>query len=322
MNIKKTFSLILILFFSVALCQASTLEKVDNRIIHVDKQKSMLSIYFPVGDISSNNYIRIDLQHLSNSAKRTNLWRLTRGFHVTREKDNTFKNVYNKEFIYPGEWECAIMTLKDGKKNPDFMGGFHGYEEQNSVLIKVDDRQIEPSSIETFETNTIHFIQHSTMFEYGTDRPVAKHLKDYTIANSSIKLHQEVEWLEPMAIANSYLTMLPIARSLDDGAQITSHLTVGDNTTIYDVSKTNKDLDISGKNIKKSSIWGKESGLKVEVEVEYEPVLPGNKYFCSMYTPQNGYNKLYFDFSGKYQVQQGDKWTSDTSFSFFYEKKK
>lgn len=302
----------LLLFTSSIIAQ----NKEEVRNIHIDKKKSLFSLHLPVAKSNSDKYIKIDMQYFFSDSKSMDLWRLSRGYYVTKNADNTYSNVYSKEFLYPGEWECAIMTTKDGQRNKDFMGGFHGYEKLTEVSLRVDGKDIDMATVGTFEGQTVTFTQHSQMFEYGTSRPVALHTKEYLITGSTINVKQSVEWIETMDVVDSYLTMLPIARSLTDGTQITDRLTIDDKPKVFDVSKTDKSLKIEGKNVSKVSIWGEESGLRVDTEVTFAPLLAGNKFFCSMYTPQDGYNKLYFNYSGKTTAKQGDIWTSNTSFHF------
>ena len=66
--------------------------------------------------------------------------------------------------------------------------------------------------------------------------------------------------------------------------------------------------------MRKVRIWGRESGLFAEVEVDYEPWMPENRFFCSMYTPQDGYNKLYFDYCGNWVVSRGEVWKSEARY--------
>ena len=66
--------------------------------------------------------------------------------------------------------------------------------------------------------------------------------------------------------------------------------------------------------MRKVRIWGRESGLFAEVEVDYEPRIPGNRFFCSMYTPQDGYNKLYFDYCENRNVSRGEIWKSEARY--------
>lgn len=303
--------------YMVISSSASAQEDIKTNSILIDKKGTLLSIYLPAKNEANNNrYIRIDLQYFSNKEKRTNLWRLTRGYYVERTEDNTFRNLYSKEFIYPGEWEAAIMTTRDGKKNPDFMGGFHGYEELSLISLNIDDLDVDMAKIKKTKAQNINFTQHSLMYEYGTNRPVAKHIKKYFISGQTIKLDQTIEWLETMNVETAYTTMLPIARSLPDGSQITDCLTIGDNPKVFDVSKSDKTLNISDKNVNKVSIWGKESGLKVDVQIENNPLLNSNKFFCSMYTPQDGYNKLYSCYAQNYNTYKGEIWNTKTTYEF------
>lgn len=59
------------------------------------------------------------------------------------------------------------------------------------------------------------------MYEYGTDRPIAGHIKELTFSTGGIEIVQQVTWLEEVEVDNMKLAMLPIARSLNDGTQIT-----------------------------------------------------------------------------------------------------
>lgn len=78
-----------------------------------------------------------------------------------------------------------------------------------------------------------------------------------------------------------------------------------DSERVYDVSRSDRTLSVEGRDVRKVRIWGRESGLFAEVEVDYEPWMPENRFFCSMYTPQDGYNKLYFDYCGNRVVSRG-----------------
>ena len=158
------------------------------------------------------------------------------------------------------------------------------------------------------------FRQKSQMFEYGTDRPIAEHIKELTFSTGGIEIVQQVTWLEEVEVDNMKLAMLPIARSLNDGTQITDRLVMDDSERVYDVSRSDRTLSVGGRDVRKVRIWGRESGLFAEVEVDYEPWMPQNRFFCSMYTPQDGYNKLYFDYCGNRVVSRGEVWKSEARY--------
>ena len=259
-----------------------------------------------------NRYLQIRLQRMTNSDKKMDLWRLTRAFDVEKQGEFQFSDRLGEEIIRPGEWECAIMLSQDGQKMADLMGGFHGYELFTGVEARLDGKDIDLAQNEKLNGSEFYFEQRSTMYLYGTDRPMANHLKQYRITEKGIELHQEVEWLEDAQVENAYLTMLPIVRTQKSGKQITDRLTMGDNPKVYDVSQTNASQRIKENGVKKVKIWGEESGVTAEVTVRYEPELSGNSFFCSMYAPQ--YNKLYFDFSRQHAVKKGDIWKTDTVF--------
>lgn len=83
------------------------------------KTPSKVSLFLPCAGHEAR-YIRVDMDYFLNPAKCTRLWRLTRAYDVERTGDYTFQNRLSKEFVYPGEWECAFMQLKEGRRMPDF----------------------------------------------------------------------------------------------------------------------------------------------------------------------------------------------------------
>lgn len=53
------------------------------------------------------------------------------------------------------------------------------------------------------------FRQKSQMYEYGTDRPIAGHIKELTFSTGGIEIVQQVTWLEEVEVDNMKLAMLP-----------------------------------------------------------------------------------------------------------------
>lgn len=197
---------------------------------------------------------------------------------------------------------------------PDFTGGFHGYEELTEADLSLDGEPLDLARVENGTGREVKFRQVSQMYEYGTDRPIAEHIKELTFSADGITVVQQVSWLEEVEVDNMKLAMLPIARSLSDGTQITDRLVMDDSERVYDVSRSDPTLSVGGQDVRKVRIWGRESGLFAEVEVDYEPRIPGNRFFCSMYTPQDGYNKLYFDYCENRNVSRGEIWKSEARY--------
>ena len=277
------------------------------------KTPSKVSLFLPCTGHNAR-YIRVDMDYFLNPAKHTRLWRLTRAYDVERTEDYMFENRLSKEFVYPGEWECAFMQLKEGRRMPDFTGGFHGYEELTEADLSLDGEPVDLARVENGTGREVKFRQVSQMYEYGTDRPIAEHIKELTFSADGITVVQQVSWLEEVEVDNMKLAMLPIARSLSDGTQITDRLVMDDSERVYDVSRSDPTLSVGGQDVRKVRIWGRESGLFAEVEVDYEPRIPGNRFFCSMYTPQDGYNKLYFDYCENRNVSRGEIWKSEARY--------
>lgn len=273
------------------------------------KTPSKISLFLPCAGHDAR-YIRVDMDYFFNPAKRTRLWRLTRAYDMERTGDYTFRNRQSKEFVYPGEWECAFMQLKEGRRMTDFTGGFHGYEELTEVEMFFDGEPLDLARKENGVGREVKFRQRSQMYEYGTDHPIAEHVKELTFSVEGIEVAQWITWLEEVEVGDMKFVMLPIARSLSDGTQITDRLVMDDSERVYDVSRSDRTLSVEGRDVRKVRIWGRESGLFAEVEVDYEPWMPGNRFFCSMYTPQDGYNKLYFTHCENRSVSRGEVWKS------------
>ena len=222
------------------------------------KTPSKVSLFLPCA-VHEARYLRVDMDYFLNPAKCTRLWRLTRAYDVERTGDYTFQNRLSKEFVYPGEWECAFMQLKEGRRMPDFTGGFHGYEELSEVSLLLDGEPQDLARVGNGGGREVKFRQKSQMYEYGTDRPIAGHIKELTFSTGGIEIVQQVTWLAEVEVDNMKLAMLPIARSLNDGTQITDRLVMDDSERVYDVSRSDRTLSVEGRDVRKVLFWGRES---------------------------------------------------------------
>ncbi len=262
--------------------------------------------------VSGDRFVQVSLQHMTDPAKRTDLWRLTRAFDVERRGDSGFADRLGEEIVRPGEWECAIRLSEEGRRTEDDMGGFHGYELLSEVKAEVDGKRLDLSRSERCSGRVLLFEQRSVMYLHGTDRPRAKHLKRYRITAKGIELLQRIEWLADTRVETARMPMLPVVRSQRNGRQITDRLSMEGDPEEYDVSRTDRNLKVGGDGVEHVKIWGRESGVTAEVTVRYEPELPGRRFFCSMYSPN--YNKLYFDFCSPRDVKKGEKWKIRTTY--------
>lgn len=293
-------------FLVVGLFGCCSAQTTDDEVLLV-KTPSKISLFLPCAG-QDDRYIRVDMDYFLNPSKHTRLWRLTRAYDMERTGDYTFRNRLSKEFVYPGEWECAFMQLKNGRRMPDFTGGFHGYEELSEACLSLDGEPQELVQDGNKAGRKVTFRQVSQMYEYGTDRPVAEHVKNLTFSAEGIEVSQQITWLDEVEVGNMMQAMLPIARSLSDGTQITDRLVMDDSNRVYDVSRSDRTLSVEGRDVRKVRIWGCKSGLFAEMNVDCEPWMPENRFFCSMYTPQDGYNKLYFEYCGNRVASRGEIW--------------
>lgn len=273
-----------------------------------------LNIYVKGSKKESNKYIQHRLYNAKNTAKNLNVWRVVNSYLAERTGKYVFSNILSKEFIYSGEWECAIKQTVNGVPKADFMGGFHGYEELTEAKAWADGKEIVLGSTVNLTAYNVTVQQTSVLYEYGTKNPVAEHLKYYVFSKDKIHLYQEVKWLKSIDVVNSYLAMLPIARSLPDGTAITDRGTMEGNPTVFNIGVPNASLPFKGANVRSANVWGEASGISASLSTAFSPLLPGNNFMCSMYTAQDGYNKLYFDFSGKYTTSIDEVWKSTATY--------
>lgn len=313
----------------------------DSSKIVVKQTNNNIDFYIKGSDENSNRYVKHTLKrsiYTANEGKDLggDLWRLFGSYDVERTGKFDFVDTYAQPFVVRGvEWECALQIAdKAGlipNKSDDFIGGYHKNEFviEDSIVAKYDGVVVDDlTKKQDLLVDKIEFAEESNMYvnQKTDDDLLAVHTKNYEITVADgIKVVQGFDWRKSVELKNAYTTMLPILRQLDDGTQITDKAIRDDNAnglfddTVYDVTYgKNSTLEIgkAANGIYASKIWSEESGISAEVTVSYDPVIAGNDFFVSMYTENNGYNKLYFDYCSNYVPQVGETWNVATTYKF------
>lgn len=306
----------------------------------VVKQKSDWIDFFIKGsDENSNRYIRHILRRHTTAPTATDagtdLWRLFGSYDVERVGEFEFVDTYTAPFItYGTEWECALeIADKDTYipgKSDNFIGGYHKNEfvDEDTIVVKYDGVTADVSKTQNLLVDKIELAEVSDIhvgWPVKGDVAVV-HSKQYEItADGGIKVVQGLDWKKAIPLKSAYTTMLPIHRQLPGGTQITDRAMRDDNGNglfddmVYDVTygnNTSIDIAKAENNIFASKLWSEKSGISVEVTVAYDPVIETNDFFVSMYTQNDGYNKLYFDYCDKYTTKVGEKWNVTTTYKF------
>ena len=311
----------------------------DASKIVVKQSNNNIDFYIKGSNENSNRYIKHILRRQTVAPTQTDagvdLWRLFGSYDVERIGEYEFKDMYDSAFVTHGvEWECALEIVdKDTYipgKSDTFIGGFHKNEfvDEDTIVVKYDGEAADVTKTQNLLVDKIELAEVSNIH---VGWPVsgdvaAEHSKQYEITkDGGIKVVQGLDWKKEIELKCAYLTMLPIHRQLPGGIQITDRAMRDDNgnglfdDTVYDVTygnNTSIGIAKGTNNIFASKIWGEESGISAEVRVDYNPIIETNDFFVSMYTQNDGYNKLYFDYCDKYTPKVGDKWSVATTFKF------
>lgn len=268
----------------------------------LSKTKTSVAIYTTNGIEFTFRNVKRD--YLSGKTSFYDIWQLWEAFGHNKKGER------EANIIRPGEWETAI------KIDNDFVGGFnHGFEIKRSVSFLLDGKIIpEDENIILQSFNSFYVEQESDLYAFNstTDKIAIITKKWEFKTDGEIKFNQTVKWLSEQSLSNSYLTMLPIARE-DKEMNITSKAKRDDIDEIFDVSYEGhkNPLGPAGRNKEASvmMLWGET--YKFIVSVKRKEILPNSSLWLSN---SKLYNKIYFDYSGKYSVTKGDIFNVSTTF--------
>lgn len=298
----------------------------NKMLIETDTDRVNLYVSHPKG--RTGQYMQYCLRHFSDPYKdggtyqNQDVWRLYEmyAYHT----DSFGRLVQTKPYciLNGGEWECALRI----DKTPDFHGGLHGYERQQSVFASVNAKDIILGKVSTPKVaECFEFVQYSDIYRQGTrDEVIAKHVKHYMLKDGKLMLHQELEWKQEVTVLYAYMAMLPIKRTSDntpEGEPISDYVMLNESDTVYDVRKIGHNTGISSvadhvRNVRYAKIWGASSGITAELHIHC-PFLKSNNFFVQN---TEAYNKFYFSYAGDgvgYTVHPGEKWEIDTQYEIY-----
>ena len=291
---------------------------IDSRLYINVTSNSKVTIFKQSGEKSGIYYIGQDFVHSYNTTINADVWRLDSSSIYTKNYDNSFTKFKNFKIINVGEWECALKEA--GAK--DFIGGLaHGDEIMSDMLFLLDGLPIDLTSNGIYTGNKITILENSVMNRVDRlDDKVAKHVRYYEITKDDIIITQKVEWLQSLTMDKSYLTMLPIARTVgntEDGEYITNKGFKNNYFNILDLSYGHNNV-LYENGVSEAVIWNDGAGYKVFAKVE---ILESNELpNASMaFSGAPNYNKIYFDYCGDgYKTSVGEIWNNKTRYIIDY----
>ena len=291
---------------------------IDRRLYINVTSNSKVTIFKQSGEKSGAYYIGQDFVHSYNHTINSDVWRLDTAYIYTKNENNSFTKFTQSPIINVGEWECALKEAEA----IDFMGGIaHGDEIMSDVLFLLDGSPIDLTSDGGYIGNKINILENSVLNRVDSpDDKVAKHIRYYEITKDDIIITQKVEWLQSLTMDKSYLTMLPIARtvgSTEDGEYITNKGFKNNYFNVLDLSYGHQN-GLYENGVSEAVIWNDGVGYKVfaKVEVLESNELPNaNMAFSS----SSSYNKIYFDYCGYgYETSVGEIWNNKARYIIDY----
>lgn len=300
----------------------------DNKI-YAEIRKDYIDLYVTCLEAKNQSYVKYRLSHIvkpftdGKIMQNQDLWRLWE-LYTYEFRDGKMVQSLPYKVMSAGEWECALKIVG----TPDFHGGFHGYEHIIYVSARADGKPVSTDEQRDLWTDRFEFTQVSRIVKQGTkDELVAYHTKRYLFENGEMTINQELSWATDCEIQFGYMAMLPIRRTHDDtptGEQISDHIMINDDPTVYDVTKAGHMTPVSSQKnlasgVHRAKIWGETSGLVAEVSID------GDMRESATFMVQNNetYNKLYFSHAGGgngYNIQSGEKWHCQSKYKIYMTK--
>ena len=259
-----------------------------------------LNIYQPAGV----GYIKFNFAHYVNGAKNADSWLV----HPLTAVNDYLVNRF--ALTVTGEFECALQI----SGAPDFMGGsLHGSEVMDFLKVFIDGKEVAPSSItDVTEFETLRIIEQSKLYD-PTDETTfaALHGKEYIFTRDKLQINQTIVWQVAETLGNSYLAMLPVAKTA------VAKLITDNNYNITDLASSIP-LNYTGPQAALS--WKDSNGFSVRFSIPKWEIngsgIQGNDVYKATDNGGQNYFKQYFQCCSSGSVAQGEVWKTTTVYEF------
>lgn len=255
--------------------------------------------------------------------------------YVVKKEGDSFRPLFRA--LQKGEIGFAVREAGSG----DAVGGYHGDEILTAVSLQADGRELDLREPFFGAVEKLRFYQQSHIFRCNTpSQKLLLHTQEYTVDGDTLKLSQDVLWLDegrPMHFASPMLT----AQRLDpadtdriltdtvefygpDGALVASCDT-SPYGTVNPVPVAKGDSTISaceGTRATSAKVYGKKSGLCAEVAFRVLkntiPDAKTNSFLCIRFMSHTLDNKIYFRTCSDVSIPRGSRWQADTCYRITY----
>ena len=297
------------------------IEPVEYREVFVNKINNELIHIFLKTGASDDSWLRVNLMKQVNASKFIDLWRLDRGWAVTKVGEGFTTDF---QVVNAGVYENAIYTSGSGYS--DAIGGSHGWEMIEEFRLYIDGVEID---FDTFDSVGGREFSFTTLTNYKTvngDGNIGKSFKKWVFSNGKFSIENNIEWLGVINVAsNSYLSMLSIFRKNAQDMQITHSGNSNEDGVTYDISEPGFEnrlySDKTNPNRIKLTVWGDEVKAEMEsirfVRLDNGDVLPFGLPDAGMFVQNSetpSYNKMYGSF-GSMTTSEGDFFRCVTNYS-------
>lgn len=283
---------------------------VDTSVYIQQVNSTSINIVMKCGNNTSDKYVRYHMQRTSNTATRSDVWRINSVHEVSKVSDLGF--VTGTMICSTGEFECALRET--GKS--DYMGGWrHGDDELVSVTFLADGNVVDPSVVQNYKCGRFEVIQKSELLE--VDNPTrnvrAIAYRRWVYTKGEFELFHHVEFAQNFNVEIAFFNMFPIKRLGSDGVtMITNKAYRSPRYDTEDISTIGFPITFNKAKIIR---YSGPSGFSAEVEVLEGWDKPGRNTWI-----QNAeeYNKGYFDYTGtNYNAIAGESLTSRAVYRIF-----
>lgn len=263
--------------------------------IEVVATATQLRIFIPSG--ITGKYTEWIFKRHTNSVKHVDKWVLNLVYAVFRSGDYTYVRRLGGNSIISDNstWEHAVQAQTGEVVDDDFSGGIaHGWQKLTSFAFLIDGKDWTPAT-ENFKCRNLAVIQECNLFRYKattgeSEDLIAETTEHFDFNASGLTLRQSIRFQTNVKIANSYIGMFPIIRSITGppAYQVTNRATRNNDGALEDVGTTGFTMKYTEKT-DQVRVWGTDS----EVSFHWQQTMSTGSEVLTFVSNSSAYNKVY-----------------------------
>ena len=251
------------------------------------------------------------IRHDKMAKLKADLWRV----HGLYALDGKGARLYGGQpLVTDATWEAEFVGVSaTGQAQP--VGGARGHEMLNApAKAWVDGKVVSLDKKATVSGAKLVLSQVTTLYHKQTGAKIGTHTTQHTVDSNGLELNQSVQWLTNVKLWHTYMTMLPVVRSVGT-TPITDSGSRDPIWATEDLSKAGfKESETTAYDAK---VWGKKSGFEARVTL-LSNSSPESKF---RFVNDPKLNLLRWDLSFWYDATKSHKWSANTRYLFSKNKK-